>query len=158
MRLVMVGVDAVSGRPVLLFEEVGGAARLLRMEVGPVRARAIEAAWRGERVEPATLGLLGLLRAAVGHRPVRVVIGAGAAGRWAATVLLDGGGQVLTDPPDAVLLALADRVPIMAEDDLLSPAGTGAAGLAPEPTPAQREQLHRFRRFLADVVPDDFRV
>jgi bifunctional DNase/RNase len=151
--LVTVGLDAVSGLTVVLFEEVGGTGRLLQLEVEPARALAIEAAWLGGRVGPAVLGLLGRLRAEVGHRAARVVIGLGATGRWTATVLLDDGGQVLVERSDAVLLALADRVPISAEDDLLGPAGTDG-----DLTPAQREQLHRFRRFLAGVVPADFAV
>jgi hypothetical protein len=142
---------------VVLFEEVGGARWLLQVQVGPAQARAIGAARRGwVSLEP--LGLRQRLGAATGHRLVMVVIGAGVDGDRGAVVVLDDGGRIAAEVPDAVLLALTEGVPITAEDDLLGAAGGTAdpAGGAPEPDPAQWDLLTRFRQFLDHVEADDF--
>lgn len=141
VEVATVGMDPLTGVPVVLLRELGGSGRFLAMSIGPNEAHAIgRAMMRIEPPRPMTHDLMQSLLEAADFDLQRVVVDDFRAGTYFATIhgTRGRGGEAVTvdrRPSDAIALAVRTASPILVADRLLE-------GLeAPPQQPMDADQL-----------------
>ena len=163
LELMGVRFELPANQPIVLLREVGGP-RVLPIWIGIAEAASISAHLAGERTDrPMTHDLFAATLAALGVRVRAVHLTDLRSGTFYAELLLEGptGETVLSArPSDALAVAIraGDEVPILVDEDLfarvgveLGPDEDDDADVDPE------EEVQRFRDFLEDLDPEDFR-
>jgi bifunctional DNase/RNase len=164
LELLGVRFELPANQPIVLLREVGGP-RILPIWIGIAEAASISSHLAGERTErPMTHDLVAAALVALGVRIVAVHLTDLRSGTFFAELHLEGpqGTTVLSArPSDAVAIAIRsdDAVPILVDEDLFERVaielGPGDAEQDEELDP--EEEVARFRDFLEDLDPDDFR-
>jgi bifunctional DNase/RNase len=150
MRVVGVRVELPANQPILLLRETDGD-RYLPIWIGSVEATAIALEQQGVRpARPLTHDLLKDVISALGRELRQVRIIDLQEGTFFAELIFDGDIRVSARPSDSVALALRVGVPIHAEEAVLAEAGL----VIPD---EQEDEVEKFREFLEQVSPEDFR-
>ena len=153
LELVGVRVELPHNQPIVLLKEREGT-RFLPIWIGPVEATSIAFALQGVvTARPMTHDLLrdvlGSLEVAVD----RVVVTDLRDGTFYADIHMDNAGTgvvVSSRPSDAIALAVRGTVPIYAEEAVLEEAGI-------EIEDDEEQEVERFKSFLDNVTPEDFK-
>ena len=153
LELVGVRVELPHNQPIVLLKEREGT-RFLPIWIGPVEATSIAFALQGVvTARPMTHDLLrdvlGSLEVAVD----RVVVTDLRDGTFYADIHMDKAGTgvvVSSRPSDAIALAVRVTVPIYAEEAVLEEAGI-------EIEDDEEQEVERFKSFLDNVTPEDFK-
>lgn len=150
MRVVGVRVELPANQPILLLKEAEGD-RYLPIWIGQTEATAIALEQQGARpARPLTHDLLKDVVEALGRRLTEVRITDLKEGTFFAELVFDGDLRVSARPSDSVALALRCEVPIHADETVLAEAGL----VIPD---EQEDEVEKFREFLDNVSPEDFR-
>jgi len=165
LEILGVRFELPANQPIVLLREVGGP-RILPIWIGIAEAAAISSHLAGERTErPMTHDLFAAVLDALGVRVRAVHLTDLRSGTFFAELHLEGpqGPTVLSArPSDAVAIAIraGEAVPILVDEDLfdrvaieLGPGDDDESDEAVDP----EEEVARFRDFLEDLDPDDFR-
>jgi bifunctional DNase/RNase len=158
MRVMAVGVEPGTARPVLLLHEAGGGDRLLPVWIGIAEANAIAVEQQGVSLpRPLTHQLIADVVAAFGRRLERVRITALRDHIFYAELILDRNTRISARVSDAIALALHLGVPIHAEDTVLDVAAVTHTTIPAEGADrGQPDEVEEFRRFLDTTSPEDF--
>jgi bifunctional DNase/RNase len=150
MRVVGVRVELPQNQPILLLRETSGD-RYLPIWIGSVEATAIALEQQGVKpARPLTHDLLKDVITGLGRRLEQVRITDLREGTFYAELIFDGGAKVSARPSDSVALALRAGIPIHADERVLAEAGL----IIPD---EQEDEVEKFREFLDNISPEDFR-
>jgi bifunctional DNase/RNase len=167
LNLVGVRVELPTNTPILLLRETNGN-RFLPIFIGPVEAHAIVSALQGhEPPRPMTHDLLKNMLDELGVVPEQISITELRDSTFFASIRLNLRGaayEISSRPSDAIALAVRTGIPIFASEEVLEEASIPiegaeaqmAEGRFPLDTTDEAE-LQRFREFLEQVTPEDFR-
>ena len=149
--------------PILLLKESDGE-RFLPIFIGPAEAHAIVTALQGqEPPRPMTHDLMKNVLDELGVVVEHISITELREQTFFATIRLthrDQNYEISSRPSDAIALAVRIGVPIFAIEEVLEEASIrieGADVQIPENSFDQEEEMERFREFLEQVSPEDFR-
>jgi uncharacterized protein len=149
LDVVGVRVEMPSNLPMVLLREVGGT-RYLPIWIGAAEASAIANAQEGIiPPRPLTHDLMVDTLKTLGHRLTEIHITELDNGTFYAVLLVDG-IEVSARPSDAIALALRVGSEIYCAEEVLDQAGI-------EIPDAEEDEVEKFREFLDQIDPDDFR-
>ncbi|MGV9712045.1 bifunctional nuclease family protein [Gordonia sp. NPDC003424] len=161
MRVVGIRVEPPQSQPVLLLREVDGE-RYLPIWIGQSEAASIALRQKGiEPPRPLTHDLIVNLINEFGQTLQEVRIVDMQEGTFYAEMVFAGDLRVSARPSDSIAVAMRAEVPIIADEAVLAEAGLlipdeeGAEG---EPTDAKEDEVEKFKEFLDNVSPDDFKA
>ena len=163
LQLVGVRVELPTNQPIVLLKEREGE-RYLPIWIGPVEATAIALGMQGiETHRPMTHDLMRDLLQGLGITVERVVITELREGTFYAEIQMSQNGtsvSVSSRPSDALALAVRMELTIFASEDVLEEASISVKeeqdGDAEQEVHAEKE-VERFREFLEQVSPEDFK-
>ncbi|AZG44667.1 bifunctional nuclease family protein [Gordonia insulae] len=162
MRVVGIRVEPPQSQPVLLLREVEGE-RYLPIWIGQSEAASIALQQKGiEPPRPLTHDLIVNLIAEFGRTLQEVRIVDMQEGTFYAEMVFADDVRVSARPSDSIAVAMRVGVPIIADEDVLTEAGL----LIPEEeddseapaTGAKEDEVEKFKEFLDNVSPDDFKA
>jgi uncharacterized protein len=153
VELVGVRVELPHNQPIVLLKERTGE-RFLPIWIGAVEATSIAFALQGVVTpRPMTHDLLRDMLASLQIVVDRIVVTELRDGTFYAEIQMTQDGQsvvVSSRPSDAIALAVRTSVPIFADEDVLAEAGI-------EIEDAEEDEVERFKEFLDNVTPEDFK-
>ena len=153
LELVGVRVELPHNQPIVLLKERQGT-RFLPIWIGPVEATSIAFALQGVVTpRPMTHDLMRDLLSTLEVDVERIVVTDLEEGTFFAEIVLaSNGGEVIVSsrPSDAIALAVRGTVPIFAEESVLEEAGI-------EIEDDEEQEVERFKSFLDNVSPEDFK-
>jgi bifunctional DNase/RNase len=154
LTVVGVRVEVPSNQPLVLLREVDGE-RFLPIWIGPWEANAIAMALQGlEPPRPLTHDLMKEMLETLGVTVNQVVVTELREGTFYAVIDMSHNSErieISSRPSDAIALAVRMGVRIFAEEEVLD----AAAVRIPEED--QEEEIEKFRSFLDQVTPEDFK-
>jgi uncharacterized protein len=167
LNLVGVRVELPTNTPILLLKETTGD-RFLPIFIGPAEAHAIVTALQGyEPPRPMTHDLLKNVIDELGATVEHISITELRDSTFFASIRLNVGGaahEISSRPSDAIALAVRIQVPIFAAEDVLAEASIPIEGAEAQVEEGRvllnenaEQELERFREFLEQVSPEDFR-
>ncbi|MFP5072154.1 bifunctional nuclease family protein [Pseudonocardia nantongensis] len=157
VRVRAVGVEAGSGRPVVLLEEATGRGRIVPVSVGETEAAAVAGALGGLSGErPDTHQLVLNVLAAFGRRVRRVRVHTLRDQVFHAELVLDDDTTIDSRTSDAVIIALRAEADVEVGPAVLDAAGVDARTVRVEGGEAEGAEVEEFRRFLDSASPEDF--
>jgi bifunctional DNase/RNase len=153
LTLVGVRVELPANQPIVLLKERDGE-RFLPIWIGAFEATAIAFALQGiETARPMTHDLMKNIMDQLGISMKQVVISDLKEGTFFAIITLSYEGKPIkidARPSDAIALAVRAGVPIFSDENVLSEASVFMQS-------DEEEEIERFRDFLKDVRPEDFK-
>jgi uncharacterized protein len=154
LELVGVRVELPHNQPIVLLKERTGE-RFLPIWIGAVEATSIAFALQGVvTARPMTHDLMRDLLSGLKVAVDRIVVTELREGTFYAEIQMtvDGGGSVTVSsrPSDAIALAVRATVPIYADEAVLAEAGI-------EIEDEEEDEVERFKEFLDQVTPEDFK-
>ncbi len=161
MRVVGIRVEPPQSPPVLLLREVDGE-RYLPIWIGQSEAASIALQQKGiEPPRPLTHDLIVNLINDFGKtlREVRIVDMQ--EGTFYAEMVFADELRVSARPSDSIAVAMRAGVPIVADEDVLTEAGLlipDENGDEDAPAEAKEDEVEKFKEFLDNVSPDDFKA
>ena len=154
MELLGVRIEYPTNQPIVLLREVGGT-RHLAIWIGAMEATAIAYAVEGVTPQrPFTHDLLRLTTEALGAQVDRVTVTELRESVYYADLVFAQEGEevhVSSRPSDAIALAARTGAPLYATENVLEDAGIEIQDEDEE------EEVERFREFLEDLSPEDFK-
>ena len=155
LELVGVRVELPNNQPIVLLKERSGD-RFLPIWIGAVEATAIAFALQGVVTQrPMTHDLMNDLLSNLSVNVDRIVVTELRSRTYYAEIQMtrdDGAVTVSSRPSDAIALAVRATAPIFAEESVLE-----EAGIHIEEEETSEQEVERFRSFLENVSPEDFR-
>lgn len=159
LQLVGVRVELPTNQPIVLLKEREGE-RYLPIWIGPVEATAIALGMQGiETQRPMTHDLMRDLLQGLGITVERIVITELREGTFYAEIQMSQNGDavsVSSRPSDALALAVRMNLTIFASEDVLEEASIAVKDDEDQEEDAEKE-VERFREFLEEVTPEDFK-
>ena len=153
LELVGVRVELPHNQPIVLLKERSGE-RFLPIWIGAVEATSIAFALQGvATARPMTHDLMRDLLANLHVVVDRIVVTSLRERTFYAEIQMTQGDESVTvssRPSDAIALAVRATVPIFADESVLSEAGI-------EIEDDDEDEVERFKEFLEQVTPEDFR-
>lgn len=153
LELVGVRVELPHNQPIVLLKERTGE-RFLPIWIGAVEATSIAFALQGvATARPMTHDLMRDLLASLSVSVDRIVVTELRERTFYAEIQLTQDGEtvvVSSRPSDAIALAVRATVPIFAAEDVLAEAGI-------EIEDDEEDEVERFKEFLNQVTPEDFK-
>jgi uncharacterized protein len=167
LNLVGVRVELPTNTPILLLKETTGD-RFLPIFIGPAEAHAIVTALQGyEPPRPMTHDLLKNVLDELGATVEHISITELRDSTFFASIRLNVAGavhEISARPSDAIALAVRIQVPIFAAEEVLAEASIPIEGAEAQVEEGRvllnenaEQELERFREFLEQVSPEDFR-
>ena len=167
LNLVGVRVELPTNTPILLLKETTGD-RFLPIFIGPAEAHAIVTALQGyEPPRPMTHDLLKNVLDELGATVEHISITELRDSTFFASIRINVKGsvhEISSRPSDAIALAVRIQVPIFAAEDVLNEASIPIEGAEAQVEEGRvllnenaEQELERFREFLEQVSPEDFR-
>jgi hypothetical protein len=163
LQLVGVRVELPTNQPIVLLKEREGE-RYLPIWIGPVEATAIALGMQGvETARPMTHDLMRDLLQGLGITVERIVITELRDGTFYAEIQMSQNGSavsVSSRPSDALALAVRMNLTIFASEDVLEEASIAVKDDQEEDVEKEedvKKELERFREFLEEVTPEDFK-
>jgi uncharacterized protein len=157
LQLVGVRVELPTNQPIVLLKEREGE-RYLPIWIGPVEATAIALGMQGiETQRPMTHDLMRDLLQGLAVSVDRIVITELREGTFYAEIQMMSSGDtvaVSSRPSDALALAVRMGLTIFANEDVLDEA---SIAVKDEDEPDAEQEVERFREFLEQVSPEDFK-
>lgn len=160
MQVVGIRVEPPASQPVLLLREVDGD-RYLPIWIGQSEAASIALRQKGiEPPRPLTHDLIVNLITEFGQTLVEVRIVDMQEGTFYAELVFANDVRVSARPSDSIAIAMRAEVPIIADESVLTEAGL----LIPdedgdqESGPVGEDEVEKFKEFLDNVSPDDFKA
>lgn len=162
MRVVGIRVEPPQSQPVLLLREVDGE-RYLPIWIGQSEAASIALRQKGiEPPRPLTHDLIVNLITEFGQSLQEVRIVDMQEGTFYAEMVFAGDLRVSARPSDSIAVAMRAEVPIIADEEVLAEAGLlipdEDGGTEGEPADATADEVEKFKEFLDNVSPDDFKA
>ena len=159
MRVVGIRVEPPQSQPVLLLRKVDGE-RYLPIWIGQSEAASIALRQKGiEPPRPLTHDLIVNLIEEFGQTLVEVRIVDMQEGTFYAEMVFSGDVRVSARPSDSIAVAMRAEVPIIADEEVLAEAGLLIPDEESEDGPeAKEDEVEKFREFLDNVSPDDFKA
>lgn len=158
LQLVGVRVELPTNQPIVLLKEREGE-RYLPIWIGAVEATAIALGMQGiETARPMTHDLMRDLLQELGITVERIVITELREGTFYAEIQMSSNGTsyaVSSRPSDALALAVRMNLSIFAAEDVLEEASIAVKDDEDEENVQQ--ELQKFREFLEQVTPEDFK-
>jgi len=156
LELVGVRVELPHNQPIVLLRERDGE-RFLPIWIGAVEATSIAFALQGVvTARPMTHDLMRDLLSELGVHVDRIVVTELRDGTFYAEIQMTQAKQsvvVSSRPSDAIALAVRATVPIYANEHVLAEAGIHIE----EEEPGDEDEVARFKEFLEQVSPEDFK-
>ena len=153
LELVGVRVELPHNQPIVLLKERTGT-RFLPIWIGPVEATSIAFALQGVVTQrPMTHDLMRDLLAGLAVDVERIVVTELRGGTFYAEIQMTSDGEavaVSSRPSDAIALAVRATVPIFVDESVLTEAGI-------EIEDDEEQEVERFKSFLDNVTPEDFK-
>ena len=150
LDVIGVRVEMPSNQPIVLLKEIGGV-RYLPIWVGAVEATSIAFAQQGVvPARPLTHDLLLEVIKNFDRQIQEVKITSLKDGIFYSEIIFDNGLIISARPSDSIALALRVEAPILVAVDVLNSAGI-------EIPLEEQDELDKFRQFLDEVNPDDFK-
>lgn len=153
LELVGVRVELPHNQPIVLLKERTGE-RFLPIWIGAVEATSIAFALQGVvTARPMTHDLMRDLLSNLHVEVDRIVVTELREGTFYAEIHMTQDGQSVTvssRPSDAIALAVRATVPVYADEEVLSEAGI-------EIEDEDEDEVERFKEFLDQVSPEDFK-
>jgi uncharacterized protein len=160
LQLVGVRVELPTNQPIVLLKEREGE-RYLPIWIGPVEATAIALGMQGiETQRPMTHDLMRDLLQNLSITVDRIVITELREGTFYAEIQMSQNGDavaVSSRPSDALALAVRMNLEIFANEDVLDEASIAVKDDEDEPEKDVTQEVERFREFLEQVSPEDFK-
>jgi hypothetical protein len=157
LQLVGVRVELPTNQPIVLLKESEGE-RYLPIWIGPVEATAIALGMQGiETQRPMTHDLMRDLLQGLGISVDRIVITELREGTFYAEIQMSQNGDsisVSSRPSDALALAVRMNLTIFADEAVIEEA---SIAVKDEDEPDAEQEVERFREFLEQVTPEDFK-
>ncbi len=157
LQLVGVRVELPTNQPIVLLKEREGE-RYLPIWIGPVEATAIALGMQGiETLRPMTHDLMRDLLQGLGISVDRIVITELRDGTFYSEIQMSQNGTtvaVSSRPSDALALAVRMELVIFANEEVLDEASIAVKDDQEEDA---EKELERFREFLEQVTPEDFK-
>jgi uncharacterized protein len=157
LQLVGVRVELPTNQPIVLLKEREGE-RYLPIWIGPVEATAIALGMQGiETARPMTHDLMRDLLQNLGITVDRIVITELRDGTFYAEIQMSQNGTTIavsSRPSDALALAVRMELTIFANEDVLEEASIAVKEDQEEDA---EKEVERFREFLEQVTPEDFK-
>ncbi len=157
LQLVGVRVELPTNQPIVLLKEKEGE-RYLPIWIGPVEATAIALGMQGiETQRPMTHDLMRDLLQGTGISVERIVITELREGTFYAEIQMSQNGDsvsVSSRPSDALALAVRMNLTIFADEAVIEEA---SIAVKDEDEPDAEQEVERFREFLEQVSPEDFK-
>ena len=157
LQLVGVRVELPTNQPIVLLKEREGE-RYLPIWIGPVEATAIALGMQGiETLRPMTHDLMRDLLQGLGVAVERIVITELRDGTFYAEIQMSQNGttvSVSSRPSDALALAVRMELTIFANEEVLEEA---SIAVKDDEEPDAEKEVERFREFLEQVTPEDFK-
>ena len=157
LQLVGVRVELPTNQPIVLLKEREGE-RYLPIWIGPVEATAIALGMQGiETQRPMTHDLMRDLLQGLGVSVDRILITELREGTFYAEIQMTQNGDtvaVSSRPSDALALAVRMDLTIFANEDVLDEA---SIPIKDDDEPDAEAEVERFREFLEQVSPEDFK-
>ncbi len=157
LQLVGVRVELPTNQPIVLLKEKEGE-RYLPIWIGPVEATAIALGMQGiETQRPMTHDLMRDLLQGIGISVERIVITELREGTFYAEIQMSQNGDsvsVSSRPSDALALAVRMNLTIFADETVIEEA---SIAVKDEDEPDAEQEVERFREFLEQVSPEDFK-
>ena len=157
LQLVGVRVELPTNQPIVLLKEREGE-RYLPIWIGPVEATAIALGMQGiETLRPMTHDLMRDLLQGLGISVDRIVITELREGTFYAEIQMSQNGTtvaVSSRPSDALALAVRMDLTIFANEHVLEEASIAVKDDQEEDP---EKEVERFREFLEQVTPEDFK-
>ncbi|MFW0796854.1 bifunctional nuclease family protein [Gordonia sp. CPCC 205515] len=161
MRVVGIRVEPPQSQPVLLLREVDGE-RYLPIWIGQSEAASIALRQKGiEPPRPLTHDLIVNLITEFGKTLTEVRIVDMQEGTFYAEMVFAGDLRVSARPSDSIAVAMRAEVPIIADEEVLAEAGLlipDEEGDEGKPADAKEDEVEKFKEFLDNVSPDDFKA
>src|SRR5438309_11198792 len=158
MHLVGVRVELPTNNPIVLLREAGEQQRVLPIFIGAVEATAIAFALQGVVTQrPMTHDLMRDLLQGLAVSVDRIVITELREGTFYAEIQMSRNGDnvsVSSRPSDALALAVRMNLTIFASEDVLEEA---SIAVKDDDEPDSEKEVERFREFLEQVSPEDFK-
>ena len=158
LQLVGVRVELPTNQPIVLLKEREGE-RYLPIWIGAVEATAIALGMQGiETARPMTHDLMRDLLKGLGVTVQRIVITELREGTFYAEIQLSSNGDsvsISSRPSDALALAVRMNLEIFASEDVLDEASIAVKDDQDEEE--VQEEVAKFREFLEQVTPEDFK-
>jgi len=155
LRLVGVRVELESSQPIVLLKERDGE-RYLPILIGSYEAMAIAFAMQGVVTpRPLTHDLIKLLLDEMGYQLDYVYINEFSDSTYFSMIHLSGGGSsydVSSRPSDAIAIAARTGSPIYAAEEVLDELSVSIRD------DEEENEVEKFREFLEQVTPEDFRA
>lgn len=155
LQLVGVRVELPTNQPIVLLKEREGS-RFLPIWIGAVEATAIAFALQGVVTQrPMTHDLMKNLLDELSVTVDKIEITELREGTFYAVIRLRSNGvsyEVSSRPSDAIALAVRTGVPIFAAEDVL-----GEASITMRDDEEEETEVEKFREFLDQVTPEDFK-
>ncbi len=159
MDLIGVRIEYPTQQPIVLLREARGR-RYLAIWIGRMEATAIAYALEGVSTpRPFTHDLLRITTEMLGGRVDRVTVTELRDNVYYADLVLSRNGEemhVSSRPSDAIALAARTGAPLYATPEVLDSAGIQIRDENDEE--AQEAEVERFKEFLEDLTPEDFRT
>jgi uncharacterized protein len=156
LELVGVRVELPHNQPIVLLRERNGE-RFLPIWIGAVEATSIAFALQGVvTARPMTHDLMRDLLSELGVHVDRIVVTELRDGTFYAEIQMTQAKQsivVSSRPSDAIALAVRATVPIYANEHVLAEAGIHIE----EEVEGEEDEVQRFKEFLEQVSPEDFK-
>jgi len=158
LQLVGVRVELPTNQPIVLLKEREGE-RYLPIWIGPVEATAIALGMQGiETQRPMTHDLMRDLLQGLSVAVDRIVITELRDGTFYAEIQMHSNGgetvAISSRPSDALALAVRMGLNIFANEDVLEEA---SIAVKDEDEPDAEQEVEKFRAFLEEVSPEDFK-
>jgi uncharacterized protein len=158
LQLVGVRVELPTNQPIVLLKEREGE-RYLPIWIGAVEATAIALGMQGiETARPMTHDLMRDLLQGLGVTVQRIVITELRDGAFYAEIQMSSNGStvsVSSRPSDALALAVRMNLDIYANEEVIDEASIAVKDEQDEE--AVQEEVQKFREFLEQVSPEDFK-
>jgi len=158
LQLVGVRVELPTNQPIVLLKEREGE-RYLPIWIGAVEATAIALGMQGiETARPMTHDLMRDLLQGLGVTVQRIVITELREGTFYAEIQMSSNGDtvsVSSRPSDALALAVRMNLEIFANDDVIEEASIAVKDDQDEEE--VQKEVQKFREFLEQVSPEDFK-
>ena len=158
LQLVGVRVELPTNQPIVLLKEREGE-RYLPIWIGAVEATAIALGMQGiETARPMTHDLMRDLLTGLGVTVQRIVITELREGTFYAEIQMSSNGDsvsVSSRPSDALALAVRMNLEIFANEDVIEEASIAVKD--DEDEEEVQKEVQKFREFLEQVSPEDFK-